>query len=442
MSTTSLAYSSDLLNFIAASPTAFHATEQISKHLDSAGFVQLREHDSWKVAPGTSFYVTRNGSSIIAVRIAQDMSEPAFRIAAAHTDSPTFKIKANSELAGPGGYLRLDVEPYGGMIDESWFDKPLGVAGRVVVADEHGAHTRLVTVGDDVALIPSVAPHLDHEGSIRNPNRANDLMPLLSCGAMEQGDFAALVAQAAEAEPKDLLASDLYLVNRTPGRIWGAKKEFISAPRLDDLQSAYAALRAFMSCSAEKGIQVLACFDNEEVGSNTKQGAMSTFLADVLGRVCDSLGMDRVAYGRTIARSFMASCDNAHATHPAHPELHDASNSCLLNHGPVIKENAAQHYTTDAFSRAILERIFQRAGVPVQTYANRSDLRGGSTLGNLSNIQVSMHAADMGLPQLAMHSNYETAGVEDLGYAIAGLTAFYDADDLRIHDDIRFDLQA
>lgn len=443
----------ELLAFIQASPTAFHAVATMREMLLAAGYTELAEGaaSAWALEPGKAYFVTRNQSSLIAFKVGAQvcahLDQLAFRIAAAHTDSPSYKVKATPELAGPGKYLRLNVEPYGGMIDQSWFDRPLGVAGRVIVRDATGAHAVLVDLGKDCVLIPSVAPHLTREKGIFAPDRACDLMPLFSAGALKPGALKEALTERVSGSSdspdsvstEDVLSWDLFLYNGVEPRAWGLANEFISAARLDDLQSAFAALSAHIASRAEKSVSVMAAFDNEEVGSLTKQGASSTLLSEVLERMCQSLGLNREGYQAAVARSFMASCDNAHAVHPAHPELMDPENRSWLNHGPVLKENAAQHYTTDAFSRAIMEELFRRADVPFQHFANRSDLRGGSTLGNLSNAQVSMHAVDLGLPQLAMHSCYETAGAKDTAYAIDALIALFNADDLHIEGATRFD---
>ena len=252
--------------------------------------------------------------------------------------------------------------------------------------------------------------------------------PLVSAGARETGAFDAMVAEAAGCDPADLLARDLFLVAHEEPRVWGRAGEFVSGARLDDLQCAYAALEAFLATENPGCVTVYACFDNEEVGSGTKQGARSTLLADTLARTSAALGKTDEQHRRAVSASMLVSCDNAHAVHPSHPEKMDAANRCRLNGGIVIKEAANQHYCTDAFSRAVLVAVLERAGVPYQTFANRSDVAGGSTLGNLSNAQVSVHAVDVGCPQLAMHSVYETAGARDTALAIGALSAFYDAD--------------
>lgn len=421
-----------LLDFIRECPSMFHTAAAIGRRLEAAGFAYLPEGAAWHVEPGGSYYTSRNNSSVIAFKVGRELDSYHFQLAAAHGDSPSFKVKAVPELSGPGDYLRLDVEAYGGMIDHTWLDRPLGVAGRVLVREGSRVESRLLATDRDVALIPSVAIHLNRESG-RSPelNRAVDLCALFSAGDLSAGAFDQMVADELGVARKDVLARDLFLYNRQEPVAWGVAGEFVSAPKLDDLGCAYTALEAFLASNNPHDVSVYACFDNEEVGSNTKQGAMSTFLHDVLVRANAALGKTEEDYLRAVAGSMLVSCDNAHACHPNHPEKHDEANRCWLNRGLVIKEAANQHYCTDAFSRAALVAVLEDAGVPYQTFANRSDMAGGGTLGNLSNTQVSLHGVDVGLPQLAMHSSFETAGARDVELGIRALSAFYAAD-LRI----------
>lgn len=419
-----------LLEFVGACPTAYHTVAEARRRLEAAGATYLAEGEAWELVPGGSYYTVRNGTSIVCWHVGKDVDAEGlrFQMAAAHGDSPTYRVKAEPELEGPGEYLRLNVEGYGGMLDYTWLDRPLGVAGRAMVRCEGGVESRLVNVERDVLLIPSVCIHMNRDANSGLAlNRQVDLCPLFSAGELERGDFARMVADELGVAVDDVVSSDLYLVNHQEGRVWGQAGEFVSAGHLDDLQCAYAALEAFLSSGNEEDVSVCAVFDNEEVGSGTRQGALSTFLHDVLVRVAGCLGADEEGYIRAIARSFMVSCDNAHAVHPNHPEKTDDENCCWLNGGIVVKECASQTYTTDAFGRAVFGEICERAGVPVQPFANRSDARGGSTLGNLQARSVSVHALDIGLPQLAMHSSYETAGALDTAYAVRALTAFFDA---------------
>ncbi len=417
-----------LLDFIRECPSMFHTTAAIRRRLDAAGFAYLPEGQAWGVVPGGRYYTCRNNSSIVAFKVGEELDSYHFQLAAAHGDSPCFKVKAAPELEGPGDYLRLDVEAYGGMIDHTWLDRPLGIAGRALVREGSRAESRLLATDRDVAIIPSVAIHLNREsGRAPELNRAVDLCALFSAGDLAAGAFDRLVADELGVEPKQVLARDVFLYNRQEPVAWGVAGEFVSAPKLDDLGCAYVALEAFLASDNAHDVSVYACFDNEEVGSNTKQGAMSTLLRDTLVRVNAALGKTEEDYLRAVAGSMLVSCDNAHACHPNHPEKHDEANRCWLNRGLVIKEAANQHYCTDAFSRAALAAVLDDAGVPYQTFANRSDMAGGGTLGNLSNTQVSLHGVDVGLPQLAMHSSFETAGARDVALGIRALAAFYGA---------------
>ena len=409
----------ELLEFISECPSMFHTCAAIAARLDAEGFVRLSENDPWDIVPGGRYYVTRNGSSIIAFT-ASDKGPWHFRISAAHGDSPTYKLKDVPELSGPGSYLRLNVEPYGGMIHSTWLDRPLGLAGRVVLREGDSLVARLLHVDRDILLIPNLCIHFNREiNSGYSYNPAVDLCPLFSAGALGKGGFKSFLAGELGAEPEQVAAWDLYLVNRQRGCVWGAAEEFVSAPKLDNLMCTFAGLRGFLRGSRENGggAAVYCCFDNEEVGSCTKQGAESSFLMDTLRRMSEALGhRGEEDYLRAVAGSFFLSSDNAHAVHPNHPEKSDAENAPVLNGGVVIKEAASQSYMTDAFSRAVAVALCEKAGVPWQTFANRSDVRGGSTLGNHVTPHVSLHGADIGLAQLAMHSAYETAGAKDAEY--------------------------
>ena len=413
----------NLIAFIQKSPTAFHAIDTIQKEL--AGFTRLHEGEKWQLALGGKYYVTRNCSSIIAFTLPETPFD-AFQLIASHSDSPTFKIKENAETQVRGHYVQLDTERYGGMIMSSWFDRPLSVAGRALVRTEQGLGTVLVNLDGDMAIIPTVAIHMNREvnnGYKFNP--AVDTFPLWGSEAAK-GTFRSQVAQAAGVREEDVLGTDLYLYNRMPGTVWGVKQEFVSAPRLDDIECAFCAVEAFKAAKPGKHANVCCVFDNEEVGSTTKQGADSSFLQDVLRRIVLSLGYGEEAYYTALANSFMLSADNAHAMHPNHPEYSDPENHAFMNQGIVIKFNANQKYTTDGVSEAVFHQICAKAGVPVQHYANRSDMPGGGTLGNISGSHVSINTLDIGLAQLAMHSCYETAGVRDIDYMIDGMRAFYE----------------
>lgn len=421
----------DLMDFLDSSVTMFHAINECEKVLQRSGFTYLPENEKWNINKG-KYYTKRNSSSLIAFDIAE--GDYHFQISAAHSDSPTFKLKDRPVIEA-NGYLKLNVEGYGGMINATWLDKPLTLAGRVMVNTDKGIETRLLHIDRDLLIIPNVPIHFNREINKGFAfNNQVDMLPILSAGNLKEADFDNMIAKELGIEAEDILAKDLYLVNRQKAAIIGFDNEFISSGRLDDLECVYTSLRGFVEAENKNHINVFAVFDNEEVGSVTKQGAMSTFLASTLDRVNTALGKSKEEYYTAIAKSILISCDNAHAVHPNHPELFDVKNRPVLNQGIAIKESANQKYTTDAFSRAILKKILEKKNIPYQTFANRSDIAGGSTLGNLSNTVVSMNAVDIGLPQLAMHSAYETAGAKDVGYAFETLKAFFEAN-IDIKDD-------
>ncbi len=412
-----------LLEFIKKSPSCFHAVENIAAALADDGYTALYEGEPWELVCGEKYYVTRNRSSIIAFSVPSELEMPKFMITASHSDSPTFKVKDNPELEG-GMYTRLNTERYGGMIFDSWFDRPLSVAGRIMVRTQHGISSRLVDVDRDLVLIPHIAIHMDNPNNGKTYNPASDLVPLYGDGSAK-GTFMKAVAESAGVSVSDIISHELFLYNRQSPSIWGANNEFISSPKLDDLECAYSSLCALREADERRMTPVMFVSDNEEVGSGTQQGAASTFLYDVLSRICDAFGGDiRIA----AAQSMLLSADNAHAVHPNNPGLADPTHRPEMNKGVVMKYNASQLYTTDAVSSAVFREICRSAEVPVQVFANRSDMRGGSTLGNISNSQVSMSAVDIGLAQLAMHSSYETAGANDVKHIIAAMKRFYETE--------------
>ena len=421
----------DLMDFLDSSVTMFHAINECEKVLQKSGFIYLPENEKWDINKG-KYYTKRNSSSLIAFDIAE--GDYHFQISAAHSDSPTFKLK-DKPIIEANGYLKLNVEGYGGMINATWLDKPLTLSGRVMVNTDTGIETRLLHINRDLFIIPNVPIHFNREINKGFAfNNQVDMLPILSAGNLKEADFDNILAKELDIEAEAILAKDLYLVNRQKAAIIGFDNELISSGRLDDLECVYTSLRGFVEAENKNHINVFAVFDNEEVGSVTKQGAMSTFLASTLDRVNTALRKSKEEYYTAIAKSMLISCDNAHAIHPNHPELFDVKNRPVLNQGIAIKESANQKYTTDAFSRSILRKILEKKNIPYQTFANRSDIAGGSTLGNLSNTAVSMNAVDIGLPQLAMHSAYETAGTKDVGYAFDTLKAFFETN-IDIKDD-------
>lgn len=421
----------DLMNFLDSSVTMFHAINECEKVLQNCGYIYLPENEKWNIRAG-KYYTKRNSSSLIAFDIAN--GDYHFQISAAHSDSPTFKLK-DRPIIESNGYLKLNVEAYGGMIDATWLDKPLTLAGRVMVDTGCGIETRLLHIDKDLLIIPNVPIHFNREINKGFAfNNQVDMLPVFSAGNLSEDDFYKMLAKELGVKPEAILAKDLYLVNRQKATVIGYDNELISSGRLDDLECVYTSLLGFIEAMNNDHINVFAVFDNEEVGSVTKQGAMSTFLVSTLNRINKALGKSDEDYYRAIAKSMLISCDNAHAIHPNHPELFDVKNRPVLNKGIAIKESANQKYTTDAFSRAVLKKILDNKNIPYQTFANRSDIIGGSTLGNLSNTAVSMNAVDIGLPQLAMHSAYETAGAKDVEYAIEALRAFFETN-IDIKDD-------
>ena len=409
-----------LINFIEKSPTAFHAVASCSEILEKQGYTKLCEGDEWKLEAGKGYYITRNQSSVIAFRIPS--GEPRnFLVAASHTDSPMFKVKNESLSSAFEKYAKVNVEPYGGTIFSTWLDRPLSLAGRVVVSDGEKIEAKLINFERDLLVIPNVAIHLKRDinsGCAYNP--AIDLLPLLSQDA--KADFAEFLANEAGCKKEDVLGYDLYVYNRTPATRIGMNNEFFSAPRIDNLMCTFGTLQGFINGQNENSVSVFYSADNEETGSATKQGAGSVFLSDVIDRICESFGIDRK---RALASSMLVSADNGHAMHPNHPELSDAKNAPHLNGGVVIKNNAAQKYTTDGISASIFGEICAHADVPTQQYANRSDMPGGSTLGSIATTLTPMLSVDIGMAQFAMHSAYETAGANDIDHLINASTAFY-----------------
>lgn len=422
-----------LFRFLDESPTCYHAAANAKAALTAAGAVELRESEQWKLEKGTLYVVERGDSALVAFRVPEGPFH-GFLMAAAHSDSPTFKVRETAEAASAGNTLRLSVEPYGGGVWRGWLDRPLSVAGRVVIRQGDRLVSRLVNIDRDLLVIPGVAIHMDrsvNKGAELNP--AVDLLPLLGCGK-EPGAFRKLIAEAAGVREEHLLSTELFLYPRTKAVQTGLNGEFIVSPRLDDLQCVFGCLEGFLAAKPGGSLPVLAVFNNEEVGSNTRQGADSTFLTDVLERIAHGCGLDSEGWKAAVANSFMVSADNAHAIHPAHPEYADKGEFPVLGGGIVIKYNANQRYTTDAVSGAVFQAICQEAGVPVQRYSNRADLPGGSTLGNISTAHLSVPTVDIGLPQLAMHSVCETAGAADTDHLVKAMTAYFSRDFHRDRD--------
>ena len=425
--------SRQLLSFLDTSPSCYHAVDNLAKELLENGYQRLWEFQPWELKTGGKYFVVRGDSTLAAFRIPTGEFR-GFMLAAGHSDSPTFKLREEAEVSGAGGSVRLSVEPYGGMIMRSWMDRPLSVAGRVMVWEEGRLRSRLVNIDRDLLVIPSVAIHMDREVNKGTPLKANvDLLPLLGM-AGEPWRFRRLVAESAGVPEDAILSTELFLYPRTPGTLTGLHEEFIAAPRLDDLQCVFGCFRGFLAAEDSASVPLLCVFNNEEVGSGTRQGADSTFLTDVLSRISGALGRSPEEHLAALASSFLVSADNAHAVHPAHPEYADQNERPVLNGGVVIKRNANQRYTTDSLSGAVFQQICREAEVPVQRYSNRADLPGGSTLGNISSAHLSVPTVDIGLPQLAMHACYEVAGVRDTEALVKAMTAYFGRSFRRLPD--------
>ena len=415
--------------FLDASVSVYHATAYLANILEDAGYVRLSEGETWHLTAGGKYFLTRGGTAVLAFRV-PETTPKGFLMTASHSDRPTFKVKENGELTGK--YTRLATEKYGGMLIAPWLDRPLSVAGRVMVETEDGVQSRLVNIDRDLMMIPNVAIHMNrqaNDGYKWNP--AVDTLPLLG-GSNTAGKLNELLEEAAGGK---ILGHDLYLYIRQKATVWGINEEFISSAALDDLECVWECTQGFLSAEDGNSIPVLCVFDSEEVGSSSVQGAASKLLESTISRICISLGLEEQVM---LANSFMISADNAHAVHPNHPELADANNAPVVNGGVVLKFNANLRYSTDGVAAAIFRKVCQKAGVAVQTYCNRADMPGGSTLGNISLSHVSVPTADIGLPQLAMHSCYETAGVQD-ALDLEKVVAAYYAGSLEVSgDEYRF----
>ena len=411
-----------LFDFIEQSPTASHTVATVETMLETSGFRTLSETEPWRLEPGGKYVVTRGMSALVAFQVPK-LDFHGFSVVAPHGDSPCFKIKESPELRVENQYTKLNTEVYGGMQLALWTDRPLSAAGRLAVATEEGVKGVLCDIRRDLLVIPGVAIHMNravNDGVKLDTQK--DTLPLLGGS---QADLKALVAQSAGVAPEDILSWDLYLYSRAKGTVFGAENEFLAAPRLDDLECVFSAVTAFLEAENRENVTVCAVFDNEEIGSLTRQGADSTFLSDVLERISLAAGKDREGMLRAIAGGMMLSADNAHAVHPDSPEKSDPTNRCYLNGGVVVKHSP--RYATDALTAGVFQKICQEAQVPVQVYYNHSKIPGGGTLGNLSGSHVGLPTVDIGLPQLSMHSPFETGGAKDLEYMVRAMKAFYSA---------------
>ena len=419
----------ELMDFIQDSPSCYHVVANAATMLENAGAIRLDEKKPFVLEEGNCYFVERNGSSIIAFRMPQTDAS-GYSIVAAHTDSPSLKVKENPEVRNGGTYTTLNVEAYGGMLMAPWFDRPLSIAGRAFVKQSDGSISeRLVDFDRDLCQIVNLCIHQNREVNKGYEYKVQkDLLPIIALGDKET-TLRDIVAEELEIDPENLLDTELFLYNRMKGSIWGLDDEFFSCPKIDDLMCAFSALKAFVSAedSDSSRIQMVALFDNEEVGSTTKQGANSDFLRQTVHRIGCAQGWDYDKRCAVQAASFMLSADNGHSMHPNYPEKCDPTNKPLINGGVLIKYAGNQKYTTDAFSASWLKNILQNAQVPYQLFFNNSNFVGGGTLGNISTSQFSIPTVDIGAAQLAMHSPYETAGTKDTINLTEGMRAFYKA---------------
>jgi aspartyl aminopeptidase len=422
----------ELIDFIYESPTAFHTVESVKKILVNSGFYELKEENKWQLVQGEKYFVTKNGSAIICFIVGTgEIESCGFKIIGAHTDSPTFRIKPSPEMCSENSYIKLNTEVYGGPILNTWMDRPLSLAGRVVLKGENSFNPviRLININRPILIIPNLAIHMNRNvNSGVELNRQKDMLPLITMinDKFEKNQYLLkALADELKVEINSILDFDLYLYEYEKGTIMGLNNEFISSSRLDDLSMVHAGIKALASVESNKATNVMVCFDNEEVGSSTKQGAESIMLTSILERITLCLGKNREDYFRALSKSFVISADLAHAVHPNLGEKYDPVNRPIINKGPVIKVSAAQSYTSDALSAAIYEEICTNVSVPVQRFVNRSDERGGSTIGPILSRHLDITSVDIGTPILAMHSIRELGGVMDQYYVTKSFIKFY-----------------
>lgn len=416
----------DTLDFIDRSPSCFHVVENLKKVLLTEGFIWLKEDEKWDLKAGGKYFVVRNGSSIISF-VMPEGKFSGFYITASHSDSPSFKLKENPELPGTGA-VRLNVEKYGGMLMNPWFDRPLSLAGRVVCSEEKNGSMeftqKLVNFDRNLVMIPNLAIHMKRDANEGHKiDVQGEMMPVVSLD--KNFSFKDLISRETGIDSEKILSWDLFLYNRDKGCVWGAENEFISSPKLDDLECVYTTFKGFLAGKNPEKVLVHAVFDNEEVGSQSRQGAGSTLLKDVLLRINGCAGGSAEDFNIAVAGSFLVSADNAHGVHPSYVSSADPVNRPVLNGGPVIKFNASQKYTSDSLSGSIFKKICQKAGVPCQVFTNNSNVAGGSTLGNISTSQVSVLSVDIGIAQWAMHSPNESAGSKDPELMVKAIKEFY-----------------
>ena len=421
----------NLLNMLDSSPVNFLAVDYAARRLEANGFIRVELGNMPQLQPGTGYYMTKNGSALFAFRVGTGSATEGFKLICAHTDSPGFRIKPSPEMYSEGGMIRLNTEVYGGPILYTWFDRPLSIAGRVILRGQSPLRpdTRLLHVKRPLLLIPHIAIHFNREVNDGNPlNRQRDMMPVLGLinGHFERDNLLLrIIAEELNVDASDILDFDLSLYDVMPATLCGLNNEFVSCGRQDDLLMAFAGLEAMLGSAPSSMTQVLALFDNEETGNVTKQGSASPVLRNLLDTIILNRGGKPGDLYGAVENSFMISADMAHALHPNYPEKHDPTNHPVMGGGPVIKFNANQKYVTDADSAAVFAEICRKAGVPFQYFVNRSDMVGGGTLGNTLTTQLPMRGVDMGNPMWGMHSVRETSALVDTEYTIKAFKQFY-----------------
>lgn len=425
-------FAKELIDFIYESPSAFHAVDNVKKILKNCGYLELKDEERWELKKSGKYFVTKNDSALIAFQIGcENVYEAGFKIIGAHTDAPTFRIKPAPEMVAENHYVKLNTESYGGPILNTWLDRPLAVAGRVTIKGEDvfNPTTKLVNIKKPIMIIPNLAIHMNRDVNKGiELNKQKDTLPMLALvnENLEKGNYLLNhISKEIGIETKDIIDFDLFLYEFEKGSVIGLEEEFISSPRLDDLEMVHAGIVALTRTEAAATTNVMACFDNEEVGSTTKQGADSQLLSNLLERIVLSMGGDRQDFFRAIAKSFMISADSAHAVHPNSGEKHDPQNRPLINKGPVIKVSGNMRYTTDSNSSAVYAQICKDANIPFQWFVNRSDSMGGSTIGPINSSHIEIRSVDLGTPLLAMHSIRELCGVMDHTYVTDSFTEFY-----------------
>ncbi len=425
-------FAKNLIDFIDKSPSSFHATKNVEDRLINSGFKKINLQDRWELKKEGKYYITKNKSAIIGFVVGNEkIEEEGFKIVGAHTDAPTFKIKPNPEITVEDKYLKLNTEVYGGPIMSTWYDRPLSIAGRISLKTENPLKPKevLIDMERPLLIIPNLAIHMNrsvNDGVKINPQ--TETLPLLANinDKFEKEDFLVkLIGEKLEIEVEDILDFELFLYGVEKGTLVGLNEEFISIGKLDDLAMIHAGLNGLIDSEVGKATNILVCFDNEEVGSGTKQGAASPMLRTVLERITLAMNKDKEDYYRALSNSFIISADQAHALHPNYTDKQDPTNRPIINAGPAIKFAANQAYTTDSYSAAVYEGICKSIDIPVQKFANRSDARGGSTIGPISSSQIDIASVDIGNPILGMHSIRELGGVEDHFNVYKSFKEFY-----------------